>query len=76
MRQRSNKLGQNPQAFTLNPAMSLLINTLLGAAGNVEILTVMFPSKTLQAAEASDQKSEPGTRLGSKILCHLTDGGP
>ena len=56
--------------------MSLLINTLLGAAGNVEILTVMFPSKTLQAAEASDQKSEPGTRLGSKILCRLTDGGP
>ena len=56
--------------------MSLSINTLLGSAGNVEIPTVIFPSKTLQAAEASDQKSEPGTRLGSKILCRLTDGGP
>ena len=54
IRQRSNNLGQKPQAFTLHPAMSLLINTSLGAAGNVEIFTVMFPSKTLQAPGASD----------------------
>lgn len=47
MKQGSNKLDQNPQAFTLNPAMSLLINTLLGPAENVEIFIVMSPPKKL-----------------------------
>lgn len=59
--QRSNNLGQNPQVFTLNPAMSLLINTLLGDA-NVEMFIAMSPSKHLQAARASDYKPKFGTR--------------